>query len=196
LLQDGRDMFWSIAPLVAACIILAGVLGMCSLAPSGPGTGPIPSYDAPAGLQADADALRIPIRLPVLPEGWHSNSGGRGGIDGGRSDPNGQPARAVTSTVGYLAPPTGRYVALTQSNADEDKLIGSINSDLVPTGTEDVDGVRWVVYEGGDGVEPVWTTRLNGPTGPAQIAITGAAGTDEYRTLAAATQRQPPLRAR
>ena len=36
--------------------------------------------------------------------------------------------------------------------------------------------------------EPVWTTRLNGPTGPAQIAITGAAGTDEYRTLAEATQ--------
>ena len=36
--------------------------------------------------------------------------------------------------------------------------------------------------------EPVWTTRLDGPGGPAQIAITGAGGTDEYRTLAAATQ--------
>ena len=53
-------MFWSIAPLVAACIILAGVLGMCSFAPSGPGPGPAPDYDAPAALQADADALRIP----------------------------------------------------------------------------------------------------------------------------------------
>jgi hypothetical protein len=39
----------------------------------------------------------------------------------------------------------------------------------------------------------VWTTRLNGQGGPAQIAITGAAGTDEYRTLAAATQTQAPL---
>ena len=39
----------------------------------------------------------------------------------------------------------------------------------------------------------MWTTRLSGPTRPAQIAITGAAGTDEYRTLAAATQTQPPL---
>ena len=45
-------------------------------------------------------------------------------------------------------------------------------------------------------MEPVWTTRLNGPTGPAQIAITGAAGTDEYRTLAAAVQKQPPLPAK
>ncbi len=194
-LQDGRDMFWSIAPLVAACILLAGVVGMCSFSPGGPGPGPAPDFDAPAALHADADALRIPIRLPVLPDAWHSNSGARGGIDGGRTDPSGQPARAVSSTVGYLAP-SGMYLALTQSNADEEKLIGSIDSDLVPSGTEDVDGVRWVVYEGNGDAEPVWTTRLNGPTGPAQVAIKGAAGTDEYRTLAAAVQTQPPLPAK
>jgi hypothetical protein len=57
-----------------------------------------------------------------------------------------------------------------------------------------------VVYEGsqedGDDAEPVWTTRLNGAGGPAQIAIKGAAGTDEYRTLAAATQTASPLTAK
>ena len=46
-------MFWSIAPLVIACIVLAGMLGMCSFAPNGPGKGPAPSYDAPAALQAE-----------------------------------------------------------------------------------------------------------------------------------------------
>jgi Protein of unknown function (DUF4245) len=197
LLQDGRDMFWSIAPLVLACIVLAGVLGMCSFAPSGPGKGPAPNYDAPAALQADADALKIPIRLPRLPDGWQPNSGSRKGIDGGRTDPpSGQQARAVSSTVGYLTP-SGMYLSLTQSDADEDKLVASINADLYPTGTQDVDGVKWVVYEGGEShgkpAEPVWTTRLNGPTGPAQIALTGAAGTDEYRMLAKATQTQSPL---
>jgi Protein of unknown function (DUF4245) len=195
VLQDGRDMFWSIAPLVIACIVLAGVLGMCSFQPNGPGKGPAPSYDAPAALQADADALKIPIRLPKLPEGWQANSGSRKGIDGGRTDPSGQRSRAVSSTVGYLAP-SGMYVSLTQSNADEDKLVASINTDLYPTGTQDVDGVKWVVYEGGEPAEPVWTTRLNGAGGPAQIAITGAAGTSEYRTLAAATQTQSPLTAK
>jgi hypothetical protein len=200
LLQDGRDMFWSIAPLVIACIVLAGVLGMCSFAPNGPGKGPTPSYDAPAALQADADALKIPIRLPRLSDGWQSNSGSRKGIEGGRTDPSsGQQARAVSSTVGYLTP-SGMYLSLTQSNADEDKLVASINADLYPTGTQDVDGVKWVVYEGGasDGkpAEPVWTTRLTGPTGPAQIALTGAAGTDEYRMLAEATQTQSPLPAK
>jgi hypothetical protein len=197
LLQDGRDMFWSIAPLVMACIVLAGMLGMCSFAPSGPGQGPAPSYDAAAALEADAHALKIPIRLPQLPDGWQSNSGSRNGIDGGRTDTgSGQSVRAVSSTVGYLAP-SGMYVSLTQSNADEDKLVGSINADLYPTGVADVNGVKWVVYEGGekDGKppEPVWTTRLNGAGGPAQIAITGAAGTDEFRTLAAATQTASPL---
>jgi hypothetical protein len=200
ILQDGRDMFWSMAPLVIACIALAAMLGMCSFQPNGPGKGPTPSYDAPAALKADADALKIPIRLPKLPDGWHANSGSRKGIDGGRTDPtSGQPVRAVSSTVGYLTP-AGMYLSLTQSNADEDKLVAAINTDLYPTGTQDVDGVKWVVYEGagqhGNPAEPVWTSRLTGPTGPAQIAITGAAGTDEYRILAAATQTQSPLTAK
>ncbi|TRW78733.1 DUF4245 domain-containing protein [Mycolicibacterium sp. 018/SC-01/001] len=199
LLQDGRDMFWSIGPLVIACVVLAGVLGMCSFAPTGPGQGPAPEYDARAALQADADALKIPIRMPQLPRDWRANSGSRKGIEGGRTDPQtGQQVRAVASTIGYLAP-SGMYLSLTQSNADEDKLIASFGPDLVPTGTEDVDGVQWVVYRGGEqdgrAAEPVWTAQLRGPTGPAQIALRGAAGTDEYRTLAAATQSQQPLNA-
>jgi Protein of unknown function (DUF4245) len=200
LLQDGRDMFWSMAPLVLACIVLAGLLGMCSFQVSGPGKGPAPAYDAPAALQADADALKIPIRLPRLPDGWHANSGARKGIDGGRTDAaTGQRVRAVSSTVGYLAP-SGMYLSLTQSNADEDKLVASVNTDLYPAGVQNVNGVTWVVYDGNEGtaqdgrpVEPVWTTRLSGIGGTAQIAITGAAGTDEYRTLAAAAQTASPL---
>jgi hypothetical protein len=187
-------MFWSMAPLVLACIVLAGVLGMCSFALNGPGEGAPPPYDAPAALQADADALKIPIRLPKLPGGWHANSGARAGIDGGRTDDDGKPARAVISRVGYLTP-SGMYLSLTQSNADEEKLVASFGTGLAPTGTQEVDGVRWIVYDGGEDARPVWTTRLAGPTGPAQIALNGAAGTDEYRILAAATQTQSPLHA-
>ncbi|MFI5510593.1 DUF4245 domain-containing protein [Mycobacterium sp. NPDC051804] len=197
LLQDGRDMFWSIGPLIVACIVLAGVLGMCSFQASGPAEGPAPTYDAPRALQADADALKIPIRLPQLPQGWQPNSGSRNGIDGGRTDPtSGESLRAVSSTIGFLAP-SHLYVSLTQSNADEDKLVASMRPDMHPTGVEDVDGVTWVVYEGGDREgrpdEPLWTARLNGPTGPAQVALTGAATTEEFRTLAAATQTASPL---
>ena len=196
LLQDGRDMFWSIAPLILACLALAGMLGMCSFQPAGPGQGPIMEYNAPLAMQADADTLHIPIRLPQLPEGWQANSGGRDGIEAGSTDPQtGAVTRAVVSRVGFIAP-SGMYLSLTQSNADETKLVNQISGGMAPTGTEDVDGVSWVVYEGGERGEPVWTTRLAGPTGPAQIAITGAGSNDDFRTLAEATQTQEPLPAR
>src|SRR5246127_3219102 len=195
LLQDGRDMFWSLVPLVVGCILLAGLVGMCSFEPGGTKQGAIPSYDAAAALRADAQTLGFPVRLPQLPTGWRPNSGGRGGIENGRTDPStGQRLSAATSTVGYISP-TGMYLSLTQSNADEDKLVGSIHASMYPTGTVDVDGTRWIVYEG-DGVEPVWTTRLGSPAGPAQVAVTGAGGVDQFRTLATATQSQPPLPAR
>jgi hypothetical protein len=173
---------------------------MCSFQPVGTNKGTIPSYDAAAALRADAHALGFPIRLPHLPAGWQPNSGDRGGIQNGRTDPaTGQRLNAPTSTVGYISP-TGMYLSLTQSDADEDKLVGSIHSSAYPTGTVDVDGHNWVIYRGaaqnGADAEPVWTTRLAGPGGATQIAITGAGGDDQFRTLAAATQSQPPLPAR
>jgi hypothetical protein len=198
LLQDGRDMFWSLAPLLIGCIVLAGLVGMCSFQPGGTNKGTIPSYDAPAALRADAQTLGFPVRLPGLPGGWQANSGGRGSIDNGRTV-KGQRLSATTSNVGYISP-AGMYLSLTQSNADEDKLVGSIRASAYPTGTVDVGGVSWVIYRGsgqsGADAEPVWTTRLTGPSGPTQIAITGAGSVEEFRTLAIATQSQPPLASR
>lgn len=186
-------MFWSLGPLVLACIVLAGLVGMCSFRPRGPQEGPVPVYDAPDALQADATALGFPIRLPELPGGWQANSGRRGGIEEGRTDPKtGAKLRAVTTTVGYITP-SQMYLSLTQSNADEVKLVDSIHTSMYPTGTQDVSGVRWIVYGGGDGIEPVWTARLDSSAGPAQIAVTGAGSVDEFRVLALATQTQQPL---
>ncbi len=193
-------MLWSLVPLVVGCIVLAGMVGMCSFAPGGTTKGTIPSYDAEAALRADAASLGFPVRLPRLPAGWQPNSGGRGGIENGRTNTStGQRLNAATSIVGYISP-TGMYLSLTQSNADEAKLVGSIHPAIYPTGMVDVAGTSWVVYQGtgqnGAAAEPVWTTRLGSSAGPTQIAITGAGSTDQFRTLAAATQSQPPLPAR
>ncbi|CAJ1497890.1 DUF4245 domain-containing protein [[Mycobacterium] burgundiense] len=193
LLQDGRDMFWSMAPLIIGCILLAGLVGMCSFQPSGPTQGAVPSYDAAGALQSDAETLGFPIRHPAVPDDWQSNSGRRAGLDAARTDPDtGQLVRALVSTVGYITG-SGMYMSLTQSNADEANLVRSIQPDLVPTGAAEVNGVAWVVYEGGERGEPVWTTRLSAPQGQTQVAITGAGSVDEFRTLATATQTQAPL---
>lgn len=192
LLQDGRDMFWSLVPLVVACIVLAGMVGTCSFQLGGTNRGPVPAYDAAAALRADAATLGFPVRLPRLPAGWQPNSGNRGGIENGRTDPaTGRQLHAATSTVGYISP-TGMYLSLTQSNADETKLVASIHPAMHPTGVVDIDGTRWIVYDG-ESAEPVWTTRLESPSGATQIAITGAGSSEQFRTLAVATRTQLPL---
>ena len=186
-------MFWSLVPLAAMCILLAGLVGMCSFGGPGPSEGPTPTYDVAAALGADSGAVDYPIRLPALPEGWQANSGSRTGIEAGRTVPGSKDKqRAVASRVGYIAP-SKMYVSLTQSNADEAALVQSIQKDVYPRGTEDVDGVTWIVYQGGEGAEPVWTTRLESPKGPTQLAISGAGSSEDFRALAIATQNQPLL---
>ena len=131
--------------------------------------------------------------MPALPEGWRPNSGRRDGIDAGRTDPaDGQPARALVSNVGYLTPGT-RFMSLTQSNADEEKLVGYLTPGAYPTGSVDVGGRQWVVYQSATGNgEQLWTTRI----GSTQLAVTGGGSPDDFQTLARATQTQSPLPAR
>ena len=193
VLQDGRDMFWSLVPLAVVCVLFAGLFGLSSLRPAGPSDGPVPTYDVTRALKADAAAVAYPVRLPKLPDGWQANSGTRIGIESGRTtNAGGDKQRAIASRVGYIAP-SKMYVSLTQSNADEAALVGSIQKDVFPTGTEDVDGVTWVVYQGGEGAEPVWTTRLDSAKGPTQVAISGSGSPEDFRALAIATQTQLPL---
>ena len=186
-------MFWSLIPLVAVCVLLAGLVGMCSFGGRGPTEGPAPTYDAAGALKADAAAVGFGVRVPKLPDGWQANSGTRSGIEAGRTDARtGTKQRAVATRVGYIAP-SKMYMSLTQSNADETALVGSIEKDVYPSGSQDVDGVTWVLYQGGEGTEPVWTARIDGPTGPTQLAITGAGSSEDFRALAIATQTAPPL---
>ena len=63
-------MLWSMGPLVFACLVLAGLVGMCSFQGRGPTAGQVPHYDAAAALKADAETLGFPIRMPALPAGW------------------------------------------------------------------------------------------------------------------------------
>ena len=164
LLQDGRDMFWSLAPLVAG-LHCPGRTG---------GHVFISSRRAEGRQGADVRRGRRPeIRRR----------------DAGFPDPDAEAARRVAAQLRVAATestpgaptrrrasrcapgvdrrlprtPTGMYLSLTQSNADEDKLVRSIHTEMYPTGAQDVAGTKWIVYEGGPvrrrRHEPVWTTR-------------------------------------
>lgn len=180
ILNNNRDMVWSLIPLVIACLIIAGVASQCTLSPGGPTQGPIPNFDVDAALQYDASELSFPIRNPVVPEDWTPNSGSRGSIAG---DQGGD-----ASTVGYISG-AGRYIRLTQSSASEDVLVPfAVGEARYASGSEPVDGKDWVVYEQ-PSTEPVWVTDL----GDVRLLITGSGTTEEFTELAAATTSAAPL---
>ncbi|MFD4368000.1 DUF4245 domain-containing protein [Rhodococcus sp. NPDC058521] len=177
ILQNNRDMVWSLVPLVLFCVIIAGIASQCTFSPGGPTSGPIPSFDVDAALTYDARELGFPIRHPDVPEGWTPNSGSRAFVGGGDS-----------STVGFITPP-GRYVQLTQSDADETPLVTFIAGEpRTATGSEDIGGRTWVLY-GGEGVEPIWTSDFT----QTRIAVTGSGSDEEFRELAAAVGAAEPL---
>lgn len=181
ILNNNRDMVWSLIPLVVACLIIAAIASQCTLSPGGPTQGPIPNFDADAALQYDASELPFPIRNPVVPEDWTPNSGSRQAIAG---DQGGD-----VSNVGYISG-AGRYIKLTQSNATEEVLVPyAVGGTRYASGTQPVDGHEWVLYEQQNS-EPVWITDL----GDVRLLITGSGTTDEFTTLAQATTNAAPLK--
>lgn len=89
------------------------------------------------------------------------------------------------------------YLSLTQSNADENRLVVSIHPPSYPimTGVPTWRSIKGMTTAGWS-PRSVWTNRLASPVDPTQIAVTGAGSPDQFRTLASATQSQLLLPAR
>ena len=177
ILQGNRDMFWSVVVLMLICGIFAGVAGQCTFSPSGPQQGAIPEFDAEASLRQDARSLDFPVRSPVVPEGWTSNSGRVQEF-----------ADTTSSHVGWV---TGErsFVELVQSDAPEEAF-RSLGGGPRPSRTiVPVSGQEWTVFTGDD-ARPVWVLDLQ----DVRVAVTGSASTSDFEALAAAVQDAEPLR--
>ncbi|RVW06732.1 DUF4245 domain-containing protein [Rhodococcus spongiicola] len=180
ILQNGRDMAWSLIPLVIASLVIAGIASQCSINLGGPKPGPIPSFDADAAFRYDARELGFPIRQPEIPDGWTSNSGSRSSVSGARE--------ADTTTIGFITE-AGRYIQLTQSTATEEALVPFIaDGPRYATGAEQIGGRTWVVF-GGDGGEAIWVSDFE----DARILITGSAPAEDFTKLATAVGAVQPL---
>lgn len=184
ILLGPKDLIWSLIPLIAICLVIAGISARCSFHPGGPSAGPVPSFDARNGLRADAHSLPFAVRDPQIPAGWQPNSGSHATIPGvGDNNAGG----GKSTTVGYITD-GGRYLKLLQTNATEDALARFNDTDLNPTGTEQVAGHSWVVYSAPT-KESAWITDLDG----VRVLISGAGSQAEYTALATAVAAAAPL---
>ncbi|WP_068280783.1 DUF4245 domain-containing protein [Aldersonia kunmingensis] len=179
ILHNQRDMMLSLIPLALICLVLAGAASMCSFAPFGAKSGPVPNFDIDAALMSDASELDFPIRNPQVPGTWQANSGGRTTL----TDEGG----GEVSTVGFITN-HDRYVSLTQTDATEEALIPATVGKRAATGTEQVAGKTWVVYDH-RGSEPAWVTDLGG----VRVLIRGSGTAQEFTELATAVQQAQPL---
>ena len=124
-------MFWSMAPLVLACIVLAGLAACARFSPAvhGRARSPIRRRDGAEGRRRDA---RVPDPVAQAARWLAGQLRLPRRVEGARTDPGtGQKVRAKVSTVGYIAP-SGMYVSLIQSNADQEKLVRFIDTDMYP----------------------------------------------------------------
>ena len=180
ILNNNRDIVWSLIPLVIACLLIAGVASQCSLSPGGPKQGPIPNFDVNSALQYDAAEIGFPVRNPSVPEGWTPNSGSRATISGDSGGP--------VTTVGYITE-TGGYLQLTQTSASEELLVPFVAGETVyASGAQNVSGREWVVY-GEEGSRTYWVSDF----GDVRILLGGTATKDDFTTLAATLDETPPL---
>ncbi|MFZ2509971.1 MAG: DUF4245 domain-containing protein [Gordonia sp. (in: high G+C Gram-positive bacteria)] len=179
ILNDSRDMVWSIIPLLVICVIIAGIAGSCSW---GFGTDAakqsIPSFDSGAAFTADARTLPFEIREPAVPAGWQSNSGTTTTV-----------GNSLTSNVGWITE-SGNFVQLSQSQATEEGLVRNLGGDgVLGTGTAEAGGRTWITYANESEDRLVWITDL----GNVRIGLLGRGDNPPLDVLATATLRAQPL---
>jgi hypothetical protein len=181
ILNNNKDMIWSLIPLLLLCAFIAVVSGNCSVGlTGGSGDDKVPAYDVENGLRADARTVPFPIRLPQTPDDWKPNSGSTTALE-----------NTVVSNAGYITG-NGVYIQLSQTNATEDAVVGYLSDDktLLGAGTREVGGRQWVAYGKPDGGRTVWVTDL----GDVRIGLkSNNAKDDDFTALASAVLAVSPL---
>lgn len=181
ILNNNKDMIWSLIPLLLLCAFIAVVSGNCSVGlTGGSGDDKVPAYDVANGLRADARSVTFPIRLPQTPADWKPNSGTTVALE-----------NTVVSNAGFITA-NGVYIQLSQTNATQDAVVGYLSDDetLLGAGTRDVGGRKWVAYGKPDGGRTVWVTDL----GDVRIGLkSNKAKDDDFSTLASAVLAASPL---
>lgn len=178
ILQDGKDLIWSLIALGVIILVVAGIAGSCSWGFGSDATEQkVPHFDVSDGLEADANTMSFPIRAPEVPDDWQPNSGSTQDIDA-----------TISSNVGWITP-GGAYVQLTQTDATEEPLMRKLlGDDTSGTGTRDIGGQMWVTYENLDR-QKAWIVDL----GAVRIGVKSRGKDESMETLAEAVLAAQPI---
>nr|WP_260152245.1 DUF4245 domain-containing protein [Hoyosella altamirensis] len=180
ILQDNRDMLFTMLPLVVIILLLAALAGQCSFNPGGPEPGPPPQFNAELALEYDATVVDFPIRVPDVSDEWTANSGMRGESEDG--------GPGIVTWVGYVTDDS-LYLRYSQADMSEEELVGYHTGD--PAAPEDSDtagGTDWRIYRAANG-EPIWVTDL----GDVRIGMTGSATRAQFTDMASKIMEAEPL---
>ncbi len=172
-------MLINVVVIVVSMLLVVGFTGLCSFDPGAPEQGPVQKVDAESFLKLEARAVNFPVRYPVMPEGWTTNSARRSMIHG-----------APAPVVGWVTPAES-YIQLTQTGASLDEAV--TQADQHPRSlarTEDVAGTPAQVYTSDDAeVRDVWAV----DAGESRLLLTGAGDAEEFKLVISTALATAPL---
>lgn len=124
-------------------------------------------------------AFEHELAVPALPEGWRSNA----------AEVRNSTADRVTAWyVGYLTP-GDEYIGMYQATGANPSWVSTQMARTLPTGSVEVDGVEWTVYDNRDSdAEDLGNAEygLVAEAGDQTFVLLGTASPEEFAELAAA----------
>ncbi|MGH3492963.1 MAG: DUF4245 family protein [Sciscionella sp.] len=183
-----RDMGLSMLALAVLVLAVTAIGGGFSVNPGGPTKGQhvLTPQNVAANLRSASGQVHFPVRLPVVPPKWQSNSFAIVRIGSGST-------AAQDVQEGWVTD-RGNYLRLSQTSGSVRALVnqdaGTPGDGAVSRkGTRQVGGTRWTVYPGVR-AEHTWVRNIDG----VHLSVTGSGTPAEFRALAAAAQSGKKLR--
>jgi hypothetical protein len=166
---------------LVACLAVVLFLVLVVVRPDGEKLPPVDYLAVAEEAQSGASET---LAAPLLPQGWTSNNAqlGTGSDD------------VEAWYVGFITP-SGEFIALTQGiDANATWLSTTISSEGRPlevTGSEDLEGTEWAVYDNREAEKPGnFAYAMSTEAGANTYVLNGTADANEFRTLATALAAQ------
>jgi hypothetical protein len=170
--MSAQNMLRSLVPLVVICVAFVGWLAFLRQ----DSQDPVRAIDPAPSVGRAAEYAAYPLEAPAdLPEGFRAT-------DTDVVATPETPGSPVTLRIDYVTP-ADDYAGYVTSDAPEAPEVAEVLDDAVPQGTVDVDGEQWTRATTTRD-ETVLSREVDGVT----VLVTGSAGDEELRALAASVR--------